>query len=153
MIRSERFKTPPIVVMVGGGDLEKEVRQFAQRSSLTDRVILPGRTNAQGVARYMQAADVLSLTSANEGVPNVILEAFASGLPVVASKVGGIPEVHPGGDFGRLVSPIEPSHFATAFEETLLSSPPMERMRNHALQFSWQRAANEYHELLCQACR
>lgn len=152
-MRSERFQAPPVVVMVGGGDLERDVRQFAERSSLTERVILPGRTNAQGVARYMQAADLLSLTSANEGVPNVILEAFASGLPVVASKVGGIPEVHPGNDFGRLVSPIEPSHFAAAFAEILLSPPPTERMRNHALQFSWQRAANEYHELLCQARR
>lgn len=153
LMRAERFKAPPVVVMVGGGDLEQDVRQFAESSSLSDRVILPGRTNAEGVARYMKAADVLSLTSANEGVPNVILEAFASGLPVVASKVGGIPEVHPGDDFGRLVSPIDPQAFATAFEETLLSPPPTERMRNHALHFSWQRAADAYHALLMQAQR
>lgn len=152
-MRLDRFKVPPILVMVGGGDLEPDVRRFAEGSSLRDRVILPGRTNAQGVAQYMRAADVLSLTSANEGVPNVILEAFASGLPVVASKVGGIPEVHPGDEFGRLVSPIESQHFATAFEETLLSPPSAERLRDHGLQFSWPRAADAYHELLCQARR
>ena len=149
----DRFKLPPVLIMVGGGNLEQEVRQFADRSLLRDRVILPGRTNAEGVARYMRAADVLSLTSANEGVPNVILEAFASGLPVVASEVGGIPEVHPGNEFGRLVTPIEPERFATAFEETLQSPPPPERLRNHGLQFSWQRAANAYHEILCRARR
>jgi len=147
------FKTPPVLVMVGGGHLVQEVRHLADRLPIKDRVILAGRTNAAGVARYMQAADALCLPSQNEGVPNVILEAFACGLPVIASRVGGIPEVHPGDDFGRLVSPAEPATFAAAFQEILLAPPPAERMRQHALQFSWTRTADACHELLCQARR
>ncbi|HSI15558.1 MAG TPA: glycosyltransferase [Chthoniobacter sp.] len=147
------FKTPPVLVMVGGGDMVEQVRHLADRLPIKDRIFLSGRTDAAGVARYMQAADTLCLPSQNEGVPNVILEAFACGLPVIASRVGGIPEVHPGDDFGRLVSPAEPATFAAAFQEVLLNPPPAERMRNHALQFSWTRTAAACHELLCQARR
>lgn len=147
------FPTPPVLVMVGGGHLEPQVRHLTERLSIKDRVIFAGRTNAAGVARYMQAADTLCLPSQNEGVPNVILEAFACGLPVIASRVGGIPEVHPGDAFGRLVSPPEPATFAAAFQEVLLAPPPAERMRRHALQFSWTRTATACHELLCSARR
>ncbi len=147
------FPVPPVLVMVGGGRLEQRVRELAGRLPVRDRVILAGRTDAAGVARYMQAADVLCLPSQNEGVPNVILEAFACGLPVIASRVGGIPEVHPGDDFGRLVTTTEPAAFATAFQEVLLSPPSPERIRNHALQFSWPRTAAACHALLMQARR
>ena len=151
LFKSSNLK--PVLVMVGGGGFERPIRYWANRRSVGDRVLLPGRTDAAGVARYMQAADVLLLPSKNEGVPNVILEAFACGLPVVASHVGGIPEVHPGDDFGRLVSKIAPGSFARALNEVLLSPPSAERLRNHALQFSWPRTAAAYHELLCQARR
>lgn len=147
------FKSPPILVMVGGGSLERDVRRLAERLSLKERVILAGRMDAAGVARSMQAADVLCLPSRNEGVPNVILEAFACGLPVVASRVGGIPEVHPGDGFGRLVAGADPDAFATALRETLLSPPAPEQLRQHALQFSWSRAADAYHQLLLEARR
>jgi glycosyltransferase involved in cell wall biosynthesis len=147
------FPSPPVLVMVGGGPLEEDLRHLAERLSLQDRVIFAGRTQAAGVARYMQAADVLCLPSKNEGVPNVILEAFASGLPVVASRVGGIPEVHPGDSFGRLVPTATPEAFATAVTETLITPPAPERLREHALQFSWRRTANAYHDLLSAACR
>jgi len=147
------FPVPPVLVMVGGGGMEQRVRELASRLPVRDRVILAGRTDAAGVARYMQAADVLCLPSQNEGVPNVILEAFACGLPVIASRVGGIPEVHPGDEFGRLVTTTEPAAFATAFQEVLLSPPSAERIRNHARQFSWQRTAAACHELLMQARR
>jgi glycosyltransferase involved in cell wall biosynthesis len=147
------FPLAPILVMVGGGPLEEDIRRLAERLSLSERVIFAGRTQAAGVARYMQAADVLCLPSKNEGVPNVILEAFASGLPVVASRVGGIPEVHPGESFGRLVPAATAEAFAAALTETLTDPPAPERLREHALQFSWMRAANGYHDLLSAACR
>jgi glycosyltransferase involved in cell wall biosynthesis len=152
-LSSPEFKTPPVLVMVGGGKLEAQIRELAASLSVADRVILAGRTDAAGVARHMQVADVLCLPSTNEGVPNVILEAFASGLPVVASRVGGIPEVHPGDDFGKLVAPIEPAAFTAALREVLLSPRDPARIREHALQFSWKRAADAYHELLSQAQR
>ena len=152
-LSSTAFKSPPVLIMVGGGDLEQRVRELADQLSVADRVILAGRTDAARVARYMQAADVLLLPSRNEGVPNVVLEAFACGLPVVASRVGGIPEVHPGDAFGRLVSPIEAGAFTTALQEVLLSPPDPAAIRQHALQFSWSRTAVACHDLLSQARR
>jgi teichuronic acid biosynthesis glycosyltransferase TuaC len=146
-----QFKSAPILVMVGGGPMEEHIRQLAERLSVRDRVIFAGRTDPGGVVSYMQAADVLCLPSRNEGVPNVVLEAFACGLPVVASRVGGIPEVHRGDDFGRLVSTTDPDAFAAALQDVLLSPPASNRIREHALQFSWSRAAAGYHALLCQA--
>jgi glycosyltransferase involved in cell wall biosynthesis len=147
------FSAGPILVMIGGGPLDSKIRASAGRLSLKERVVLAGRQNAAGVARYMQAADVLCLPSRNEGVPNVILESFASGLPVVASRVGGIPEVHPGNDFGRLVDSSTPTAFAAALAEVLRAPPPPERLREHAGQFAWARAAEAYHQLLMEAAR
>ncbi len=153
LLSTTDFPVPPVLVMVGGGPLESAVRQEADQLGVGDRVILAGRTDAAGVARSMQAADVLLLPSQNEGVPNVILEAFACGLPVVASRVGGIPEVHPGDDFGRLVEPIEPEPFARRLRDVLLAPTDRAQLRNHALQFSWPRAAAACHDLLSQARR
>jgi glycosyltransferase involved in cell wall biosynthesis len=153
LLPSAEFKAPPVLVMAGGGGLVERVRELADGLPVKDRVILAGRTDAAGIARYMQAADVLLLPSQNEGVPNVILEAFACGLPVVASRVGGISEVHPGDDFGRLVQPIQPEAFAQALREILLAPPNAARIRQHARQFSWARTADAYHQLLEQARR
>jgi glycosyltransferase involved in cell wall biosynthesis len=151
-ITPSEFAAAPTLVMIGGGAAEESIRETADRLAVGKRVILPGRTDSAGVARYMQAADVLILPSHNEGVPNVILEAFACGLPVVASRVGGIPEIHPGEAFGRLVSPIEPAPFARALREVLHAPPDSAAIRQHALAFSWSRTADAYHHLLLQAC-
>lgn len=151
LMPSSAFSQPPMLVMIGGGEWEGKARHCARHLSVADRVVFAGRCDAGTVARHMRAANVLCLPSKNEGVPNVILEAFASGLPVVASRVGGIPEVHPGNDFGRLVPEITPEGFARALQDVLLSPPAPEPIHAHAQQFSWERAAAAYHEHLCQA--
>ncbi len=140
-----------LLVMIGGGPLEPEARALAQRLGLAERISFRGRLHADAVALHMQAADALALPSDNEGVPNVILEAFASGLPVVASDVGGIAEVHHGGIFGRLVPPRDAQALASALDEVLAAPPAREDIRQHALQFSWERASAAYHDLLSRA--
>jgi glycosyltransferase involved in cell wall biosynthesis len=66
----------------------------------------------------MAAADLITLPSYMEGCPNVILEALACGRPVVATKVGGIPEIM-GDECGRLVPPREPGALAQALAAVL----------------------------------
>ncbi len=139
------------LVMVGGGPMEGEARRAADAGGFGENVVLAGRKNAAQVARYMQAADVLCLSSENEGVPNVILEAFASGIPVMSTAVGGIPEVVSKDFLGRLVERGQLDPMVGALAELLARPARTEQIREHALYFSWERAADEYLALLKQA--
>jgi glycosyltransferase involved in cell wall biosynthesis len=139
------------LVTIGGGPLEKEAQALAAQLGTRNRITFAGRKLANEVAKYMQAADVLALPSQNEGVPNVILEAFASGLRVVASRVGGIPEVHHSDIHGRLIPVGDISALADALRETLSTPGDTNAIRQHALQFSWERATAEYLSVLEQA--
>jgi glycosyltransferase involved in cell wall biosynthesis len=165
-----RPEARPHLVMVGGGSLEQQARAEANALGSGDRVLLAGRKLPEQVARYMQAADVLALSSENEGVPNVVLEAFASGLPVVATNVGGIHEVL-GHDFlGRLVDSGQPAALARALHEALNANLELqqfncaalagalaevldqlrqtEQIVGYAQGFSWDQSAKAYLEML-----
>jgi teichuronic acid biosynthesis glycosyltransferase TuaC len=139
------------LVFVGAGPLGSEVRAQADAAGCGAQVLLAGRQDADTVAGYMQAANVLCLPSRNEGVPNVILEAFACGLPVVASQVGGIPEVHNREFLGRLAPPGDASALRDALQAVLERPADREAICSHARQFSWERTAAQYHELLAKA--
>jgi glycosyltransferase involved in cell wall biosynthesis len=74
------------------------------------------------VMPYYEAADVLAIPSLSEGSPNVLLEAMAIGIPVVATWVGGIPEIVTHGETALLVPPRSPQAMAEAID-VLLSNP------------------------------
>ena len=136
------------LVLIGGGPMENEIRAEASRGGFEDQVLIAGRKNSKEVASAMQAADFLCLPSENEGVPNVILEAFASGLRVVASRVGGIPEVLNQDYLGRLLEPGCLEELVRSFSDLFAEPPRTDDIRRHGLQFSWTRAASEYAALL-----
>jgi glycosyltransferase involved in cell wall biosynthesis len=76
--------------LVGNGTLREHLLNLAARLGLAERVkILPGRTNLRPL---FQEATVFALSSVMEGLPNVVLEAMATGLPVAATRVGAVPE-------------------------------------------------------------
>lgn len=82
----------PALALVGEGPMRAEIQ--ARVAALPPgRVHLPGAQPPREVARWMAAADVVTLPSYSEGHPNVLVEALACGRPVVATPVGGIPEV------------------------------------------------------------
>ncbi len=137
-----------VLVMAGAGPLEQPCRELASRLQLGSRVIFAGRTNPAGIARLMNAADILALPSKNEGVPNVILEAFASGLPVVASKVGGIPEILYNDALGRLVEPGSLISLAAAMDDQLARPRETAAIRRHGETFSWSATAANYRTVL-----
>jgi teichuronic acid biosynthesis glycosyltransferase TuaC len=106
------------LVFVGEGLFRKELQLLASESGLLDRVRLAGACVSARVARWMTAADIFCLPSYSEGCPNVLVEALACGRPVVATTVGGIPElVTP--DFGILVPPRDVPQLAGALEQAL----------------------------------
>ncbi len=90
-------------LLFGDGPLRAELAQQIERLGLAGRFILAGFR--PDLDRWMPNFDLLALPSYTEGLPNVVLEAFASRVPVVATAVGGTPEVVEDGVSGYLVSP------------------------------------------------
>jgi glycosyltransferase involved in cell wall biosynthesis len=90
-------------LIVGDGPLLSECMRKVADLELQGRVIFTGHRN--DINDIYGAIDVLAITSSTEGLPNVLLEAFANGKPVVATKVGGIPEIVSHGTNGFLVEP------------------------------------------------
>jgi glycosyltransferase involved in cell wall biosynthesis len=98
----------------GGDQLRSNVRQLA----LEDRIVLAGSCSSQKVSHWLAASNVLALPSYSEGNPNVVLEALSSGRPVIASNVGGIPELVKESS-GILVPPRDWRALAQAIETSM----------------------------------
>jgi glycosyltransferase involved in cell wall biosynthesis len=103
---------PVRFVSVGRGPLETELAAAAQAAGLGDRLVFLGtRTDT---ARLMAGADLFVLPSHQEGLPVALMEAMSAGLPVVATTVGGVPDVVTDGIEGLLVPPGRPDLLAQA---------------------------------------
>ena len=97
---------------------QKVATAFAE-PALTGRLVLAGGQPLHEVARYLAACDVLALPSWAEGTPNVVLEAIAAARPVVATRVGGIPDVIEDERTGILVPPRDPAALCDALRSAL----------------------------------
>lgn len=130
-------RNAPQVVYLGGGPAREELEARARALGLASSVKFGGKVAHETLARWFSAADVFCLPSHNEGLPNVVLEAMACGVPVVATRVGGIPEVLP--EFaGILVPARDPRALADALARALDRTWDRGRIVGHASQFGWQ---------------
>jgi len=93
------------------------------------------------IPKWMNACDVLCLPSLSEGLPNVALEAMACGLPVVASRVGGVPEIVEHGVNGLLVPPADSHALAAALREALTRRWDRCAIRRSVERFDWDSGA------------
>lgn len=101
--------------VVGDGDERTRCEQLVTELGLRDRVRLRGLQPPAEVARLMREADLFVLPSHTENNPCVLLESMASGLPIVATAVGGVPEVVDD-KVGTLVEPRAPDRLAAAID-------------------------------------
>ncbi|MDZ3823462.1 MAG: glycosyltransferase family 4 protein [Pseudoxanthomonas sp.] len=124
------------IAFVGEGPARARLQASAAGSGLADAVLLAGARGHAELPAWMQAADLLVLPSHNEGVPNVVLEAMSCGLPVVATAVGGIPEVLPP-LAGLLVPPRDPAALAATLDQALARPWNGAAIRGHAAGFDW----------------
>jgi glycosyltransferase involved in cell wall biosynthesis len=124
--------------IVGYGPLEAALKQRTIDVSLQNNVRFEGEKGPEEVALWMNACDLLCLPSLNEGVPNVVLEALSCGLPVVATKVGGIPEVVSSEVAGLLVEPRQPVQLYEAIAYVLDHKYVAAGITGFAERFSWE---------------
>ena len=106
---------------VGSGSQTEELSEFFRQNQLATRVVFHGWLSGQDKLNVVEQADIIVLPSLSEGMPNALLEAMAAGLPVVASSVGGIPDLVKDGYSGVLVSPNDPIALASALKRLVES--------------------------------
>ena len=105
------------LVIVGEGPEQANLTRAVRERNLESHVVFVGHVG--DVAPFYAIADVLALPSHSEGSPNVLLEAMAAGLPVVATTVGGVPEIATSEVNALLVPACDPSAFAEALRRAL----------------------------------
>jgi teichuronic acid biosynthesis glycosyltransferase TuaC len=145
-----------ITALVGDGPLTKEVHEIVEHGNPGHgRVMAVGRVKHDEVPLWMAASDVLCLPSWDEGMPNVVREAHAVGRPVVATRVGGIPEAVFRPELGRLVPPRDPDALATALAAQLAESKmhTPEEIAKLAIVPSWDESARALLDVLKEARR
>jgi glycosyltransferase involved in cell wall biosynthesis len=150
-----RMRTPGAqIVLVGDGRDRPRVERLARRLGIADRVHVTGFVAHERVPAVLASADLLVLPSFYEELGTVLVEAMQVGLPTVASRVGGIPEVVEDGVTGLLVAPEDPAALAAAMD-AVLSDPALARrlganaIRN-APEYDLERVAGQVHGLYQQ---
>jgi glycogen(starch) synthase len=115
-----RLQTPGVrVLLVGDGPERSAIERTVRRLGMADRVHVTGFIGHEQVPAVLRSADLLVLPSTYEELGTVLVEAQQVGLPVVASRVGGIPEVIDHGVNGLLVAPGDPAALADAIDAVL----------------------------------
>lgn len=149
------------VVIAGGGPLEADLRALAADLAISDRVTMLGSVPRAAVMAELSRAAVLAMPSQvgaggdQDGVPVVLGEALAAGVPVVASRLGGLGEYLHDGATARLVSPGSPTELAAALAELIDDPEAAAALAARATgdvlpQLSLERTARSYADLLAE---
>ncbi len=153
-LRGQRSVT---LCLVGDGSLRHELEAELRLEIETGDCHLPGRVRQVDLPRWYRAADILVLPSHSEGAPVVVMEALACGLPVVATRVGGVGELVDDGATGRLVPARDVEALASTLDR-LLSEPETlrsfrERLRQGPEDRSSRARARDLGGVLRDVCR
>ena len=136
------------VVLVGDGKMKQGLRSMVNAGNYQAGVSFAGRKSHDEIPRWMNAADVFCLPSLNEGCPNVILEALACRRPVVASRVGGIPDLIKSKEYGEMVSPCDSEELAQALLNVLEKKWDPVFLRDRVTDLSWKKNADRVFDVL-----
>lgn len=126
------------LVISGEGPQRQTLEQLANELDVSSRVMFLGRVDQARLAICYSAADILVLPSSREGWPNVLLESMACGTPVVATQVGGIPEIVNSARAGRLIADRTASSLADGVGALWQDMPGRAEVRLIAQARSWQ---------------
>jgi len=141
------------LTIIGGGALESELRQLLDRKGSRGTVTLAGRRSAREMPEIYRRHDVFVSASSQEGMSNAMLEAMASGLPIVTTRCEGLDELI--ADNGLIVDEPAPEPLARAIESVVRDRPKRAAMaaaaRKQAEKFTWTAVADAYLRLYSQA--
>jgi sugar transferase (PEP-CTERM/EpsH1 system associated) len=135
------------VILVGDGPLHEELTQQIHAAGLDDIVWMTG--DRDDIPELLQEIDIFVLPSLGEGISNTILEAMSAGLPIVASDVGGTPELVEDGVNGTLFAVGDKGAFADALAPLIDSSEQRKKLGENAQRrvmerFDWSRTVASY---------
>lgn len=135
------------LVLVGDGGARAQCQAMLDAAGLAAQAWLPG--DRADTSEWLRAFDVFVLNSLGEGISNTILEAMASGLPVIATGVGGNPELVRPGETGLLIPPDDPATLADALGRYVNDAARRQRegeaaRRRTETDFDWDRATRAY---------
>ncbi|HUH05905.1 MAG TPA: glycosyltransferase, partial [Kofleriaceae bacterium] len=119
--------------------------------TLPGRVVVAGGRPLDEIPRWMAACDVLALPSWNEGTPNAVLEALACGRRVVATRVGGVPDVVDAPELGELVEARDPPALAAALGRAASQLYDPAEVARRGARGDWDQSAARLYEVLVGA--
>jgi len=124
------------LVLIGSGPLYATIKKKICDYGIDGRVLLKNSIPHKEIPMWMSSSDVFCLTSLNEGRPNVLYEAIACGIPVVATNVGGISEIIVSRKLGELVTPKNLTEIENALKRVLNKGWDIQSIRHYALSHS-----------------
>lgn len=142
------LKKPVQLWIVGDGPLRSSLEDLAAYLGIQDDVFFLGWRDRETLKTFYSSVDLFVLPSNDEGMPNVVLEAMAMGLPVVATSVAGTRELIQEGKNGYLVPPKNPSALAEVLIQLVHHEKLLAEMARHssalAQNYNWKTVAMEY---------
>lgn len=139
------------LLIVGEGEERQTLEGLAARLDLTECISFLGQITNDAIPGYMIASDILILPSLSEGFPVTILEAMAAGLPIVTTRVKGMPEIVRDGENGFLVEPKNPGQIGEKVLLLLENDDLRRRIsgnnREKAKRYSWESVARSLEEV------
>ncbi len=143
---------PLELLIIGDGYLSVTLKDLVKRLRIDSHVRFLGQIDHDAIPDYIGMSDILVLPSLSEGMPNVIKESLACGIPVVATEVGGVPELITSDHLGILVPPANIDVLSDAIEIAIGRTWSQEQLIRHSKQFTWEKTAeltkNVYKEVL-----
>ena len=133
-------------VVVGQGTDIAEFKEHLRTFDIDNVIEVIGQVPHEKISEYMKNADFVILPSWSEGLPTVLVEAMASGLPIIATKVGGIPEIV-NKDTGVLVEPKNPEDLARGIINAITKKWDRQLICEYAKNYTWEKNAEKTIEI------
>ena len=147
---SKKYQQVELKIMGDGEGERVRLEEIVDKLNLRGRVVFLGRIPREKTFSYYQEADVFVLPSLNEGMSNAMLEALATGLPILATDTGGSKELITEGENGYIIEMKNAQDIADKLEKLINNSELKNKMgeasRRRALEMSWEKVAKEYYQ-------